>query len=64
VTRKLLAAGFVQHTQRGSHVKFIRQPEDAARLVVIVPRHREVSAGALRGIVRQAGLSRREFDRL
>lgn len=58
-----MAAGFVERSQRGSHVKFIGQRDDGA-LVVIVPRHREVAAGTLRGIMRQAGLTARQFDRL
>jgi HicA toxin of bacterial toxin-antitoxin, len=32
--------------------------------VVIVPRHREIAVGTLRSIVRQAGLTVAQFDRL
>ena len=63
MARKLVAAGFAERSQRGSHVKFIKQREDGM-LVVIVPRHREVGAGTLGGIMRQAGLTARQFDRL
>ncbi|MXW23974.1 MAG: type II toxin-antitoxin system HicA family toxin [Chloroflexi bacterium] len=63
VARRLIAAGFVQRGQRGSHVKFTKQQDDGT-LVAIVPRHREVEAGTLRSIIRQAGLTAREFDRL
>jgi predicted RNA binding protein YcfA (HicA-like mRNA interferase family) len=59
VARRLEAAGFVRVSQKGSHVKFAQ----GAR-TVIVPRHREVAAGVLRSILRQAGLSEREFDLL
>ncbi|MCY3957474.1 MAG: type II toxin-antitoxin system HicA family toxin [Chloroflexi bacterium] len=63
VARKLRAAGFAEVSQRGSHVKFARDTEDGMR-TAIVPRHREVAVGTLRSILRQAGLSRDEFDRL
>ncbi|MCY3896671.1 MAG: type II toxin-antitoxin system HicA family toxin [Chloroflexi bacterium] len=63
VARKLRAAGFTEVSQRGSHVKFALDTEDGVR-IAIVPRHREVAVGTLRSIVRQAGLSRDEFDRL
>jgi predicted RNA binding protein YcfA (HicA-like mRNA interferase family) len=56
-------AGFTEVSQRGSHVKFARQTEFGLRTAV-VPRHREVAAGTLRSILRQAGLSWDEFDEL
>jgi predicted RNA binding protein YcfA (HicA-like mRNA interferase family) len=61
VKRKLEAAGFVEHSQRGSHVKFARQTAQGL-LTAIVPRHREVAAGTLRSILRQAGLSTDEWE--
>jgi len=44
-------------------VKFIRR---AARgdVVVIVPRHPQIAVGTLRSIVRQAGLTVEQFQRL
>lgn len=56
----LAKAGFVEVSQRGSHVKLRRQ--DGA--TVIVPRHRELARGTLRSILRQAGLSVDEFIEL
>ncbi|MXY45193.1 MAG: type II toxin-antitoxin system HicA family toxin, partial [Dehalococcoidia bacterium] len=47
VVRKLRRAGFVEVSQKGSHVKFARAT-DAGVLTVIVPRHREIAAGTLR----------------
>jgi len=58
----LEAAGFVLHSQRGSHAKFVRREESGLR-VVIVPVHKEVAAGTLRSILRQAGLSPEAFER-
>jgi predicted RNA binding protein YcfA (HicA-like mRNA interferase family) len=63
VKRKLEAAGFIEISSKGSHVKFILQSERGSR-VVIVPYHREVVVGTLRSILRQAGLSPDEFDAL
>ncbi len=63
VKRKLLAAGFIETSQRGSHVKFIRAVPEGLR-TVIVPNHREVAVGTLRSILRQAGLTSDDFDAL
>jgi predicted RNA binding protein YcfA (HicA-like mRNA interferase family) len=45
-------AGFVQISQKGSHVKL--RNDDG--LTAIVPMHRELAAGTLRSVLRQAGL--------
>ena len=63
VVRKLNAAGFSESTQKGSHVKFVKYDRDTV-LTTIVPRHREVSVGTLRSILRQAHLSVDEFEAL
>lgn len=57
----LRRAGFVQVSQRGSHVK-MRNPDGR---VAIVPNHKELAQGTLRSIVlRQAGISEEDFLRL
>ena len=61
VKRKLEAAGFAEAGQSGSHIKFARTTDEGTRTAT-VPRHREVAAGTLRSILRQAGLSEREFE--
>ncbi|MDE0377345.1 MAG: type II toxin-antitoxin system HicA family toxin [bacterium] len=63
VARKLHGAGFVEVSQKGSHVKFVRRDGDEIRTAV-VPRHREVRVGTLSSILRQAGLSVEQFNRL
>ena len=63
VKRKLEKAGFIIVSQRGSHVKFVRYNSDGTQ-TAIVPYHREISVGLLRSILRQAGLTPNEFDRL
>ncbi len=57
------AAGFTQVAQKGSHVKFAKREGGVTRTAV-VPRHREVAAGTLRSILKQAGLDVAEFAAL
>jgi predicted RNA binding protein YcfA (HicA-like mRNA interferase family) len=63
VKRRLKAAGFAEIGQQGSHVKFAKQTDLGLRTVV-VPKHREVAAGTLRSILRQADLTWTEFEML
>lgn len=63
VRRKLLAAGFEQAGQRGSHVKFARRDAEGTR-TAIVPHHPEIAVGTLRSVLRQAGLTVEEFEDL
>jgi predicted RNA binding protein YcfA (HicA-like mRNA interferase family) len=64
VKRKLEAAGFREVGQRGSHVKFAKTLADAGDLVAIVPHHREVAVGTIRGILRQTDLTEAEWSAL
>lgn len=48
--------GFIRQRQRGSHLVMRRGGS-----VCVVPMHREVDQGTLRGILRQAGISPEEF---
>ena len=62
VIRVLERLGFVQVRQRGSHVVLKRQtPQGESGCVV--PLHRELAVGTLRGILRQAGVTPDEFSR-
>ncbi|MDP3090874.1 MAG: type II toxin-antitoxin system HicA family toxin [Nitrospira sp.] len=45
--------GFQQASQRGSHVKLVREV-DGVRQVLTVPLHAELDSGTLRAIFRQA----------
>jgi len=53
----------VEVSQKDSHVKFVRRVGDEIRTAV-VPRHSEVRIGTLGSILRQAGLSVEQFNRL
>ena len=48
--------GFVRQRQKGSHLVMRRGGD-----VCVVPMHREVDQGTLRGVLRQAGVSPEEF---
>jgi predicted RNA binding protein YcfA (HicA-like mRNA interferase family) len=49
--------GFIEVSQRGSHVKL----RDQGGRIVIVPKHRELAKGTLSAILRQSGVSVSEF---
>lgn len=53
--------GFVVHRQRGSHIVLVRKEPPAQ---TTIPNHRELDRGALRAIIRHAGLSVGEFPEL
>jgi predicted RNA binding protein YcfA (HicA-like mRNA interferase family) len=56
VIRALAKLGFEQVRQRGSHVVLRRSDKGC-----VVPLHRELAIGTLRGVLKQAGLSAKEF---
>ena len=56
VIRALERLGFVQVRQRGSHVA-MRKRTESGDIGCVVPRHRELATGTLRGILKQAGVS-------
>ena len=56
VARALERLGFERRRQRGSHLVMRR-----GSAVCVVPMHREVDQGTLRGVLRQAGVSEAEL---
>ena len=52
--------GFVQVRQRGSHVVLKRQTPER-EIGCVVPLHRELATGTLRGILKQARVTPEEF---
>lgn len=52
--------GFVQVRQRGSHVVLKRQTPEG-EVGCVVPLHRELAIGTLRGILKQARVTLDEF---
>ena len=63
VRRKLLSAGFFEVGQTGSHIKFAKLTSQGT-FTATVPKHREVSSGTLRSVLRQAGISEKIFFQL
>jgi len=61
VTRALQKAGFRFDRQKGSHMVYYHIETNRT---VVVPRHRAIKAGTLREILREADLTRDEFQHL
>ncbi|MEK6979197.1 MAG: type II toxin-antitoxin system HicA family toxin [Candidatus Micrarchaeota archaeon] len=60
---KLLSKiGYLPDHQTGSHIILRQEKEPHRRLTV--PNHREISKGTLLAIIKQAGLTREEFEML
>jgi predicted RNA binding protein YcfA (HicA-like mRNA interferase family) len=58
---KLRKAGWVEARQKGSHVMMTK---DRYQWTVSIPQHSELGPGLLRKLIRQAGLSVEEFNKL
>ena len=63
IKRRLEAAGFIEATQKGSHVKFIRRLGEIVD-TAIVPNKSEIPVGTLRSILRQAHIDPNDWDKL
>ncbi len=62
--RVLRRLGFVVVRQRGSHVLLRRQDADSKEeITCVVPLHRGLAIGTLRGILRQARVTPEKFMR-
>ncbi|WP_414550591.1 type II toxin-antitoxin system HicA family toxin [Anabaena sp. CCY 0017] len=59
--KALETISFIVIPQRGSHIILVR---DQPKTTITVPDHKELDRGALRTIIRQAGLSVEEFVEL
>ena len=57
----LAKAGFYKKRQQGSHI-ILRCDDPFAQ--VVVPDHKELDRGTLRAVIRQAGLSVDDFNKL
>ena len=58
---KILALfGFIEIRQRGSHIVLKRKTEDGS-IGTVVPDHKELAEGTIRGILKQARVSVEEF---
>ena len=55
--------GFTILDQKGSHIIMILEKEGIKRKAVI-PNHKEIAKGTLLSILKQAGITREEFEKL
>jgi predicted RNA binding protein YcfA (HicA-like mRNA interferase family) len=63
VKRRLEIARFVETSQKGSHVKFVRRRGDIVD-TAIVPKKSEIPVGTLRSILSQAHIDVGDWDLL
>jgi len=63
IKRRLESAGFVEVSQKGSHVKFVRDSGDVVD-TAIVPNKREIPVGTLRSILSQAHIDLEDWEKL
>jgi predicted RNA binding protein YcfA (HicA-like mRNA interferase family) len=59
LVKSLVKIGYEVDHQTGSHIILRNKNQPNRRLTI--PNHKELSVGTLRAIIRQAGLSRKEF---
>lgn len=62
IKRRLESAGFVEVSQKGSHVKFARTLGERTD-TAIVPRKHEVPVGTLRSILNQANIDPEAWEK-
>ena len=62
LVRALTKAGFEVHHQKGSHIILKQTNAPFARLSV--PNHKELKRGLLASLIREAGLTREQFQNL
>lgn len=63
VKRRLETAGFVETSQKGSHVKFVRRHGETVD-TAIVPKKPEIPVGTLRSILSQAHIDLSDWELL
>lgn len=62
VMSALNRAGFDIVSQRGSHIK-LHKKIGAKSYTAIVPNHKEIAIGTFKSILRQAGMTKEEFEK-
>lgn len=62
ILKTLKKAGFNIISQRGSHIKLVKRYKEKV-YTVIVPNHKEVALGTFQSILKQAGMTKEEFEK-
>lgn len=63
VIKRLKKSGFIATRQKGSHVRLEKSVGDTA-IKITVPLHSELKKGTLNRIIKYAGLTLEEFEKL
>ncbi len=63
VIKRLKRAGFIATRQKGSHVR-LEKFDGEKTIKITVPLHDEMKKGTLNRIIKEAGLTHEEFDKL
>ena len=64
VKRRLETAGFVEISQKGSHVKFQKVTPLGTYTVIVPRKNKDIPAGTIRSIITQAGITPEEWENL
>ena len=62
VLASLQRAGFSIISQKGSHIKLYKRKGEKS-FTTIVPNHKEIAIGTFNSILKQAGMSKKEFEK-
>lgn len=62
VLSSLQRADFSITSQKGSHIK-LHKSQGEKSFTVIVPNHKEIALGTFNSILKQAGMSKKEFEK-
>lgn len=62
ILNTLQRAEFSTVSQKGSHIKLFKRKDDKS-YTVIVPNHKEIAIGTFNSILKQAGMSKKEFEK-
>lgn len=63
ILKALQKAGFIISGQKGSHIKLTQSTQNKT-LIVIVPNHKEIAFGTFQSILKQANMTKEDFERL
>lgn len=61
VIKRLKRLGFVEISQKGSHIK-MRGLQKGELRTAIIPNHKQIAQGTLSSILKQANVSKQEMD--
>lgn len=61
VLKTLKKLGFTEVSQKGSHIK-LKGYKDGKLQIVVVPNHKQIAIGTFSSILRQANLTKLEFE--